>query len=146
MTFCYGSLHEDVLVLTDQQESTNNYDVQTQDLVWKTCWEQWMIGTNGEKESGKSMLATRLDDDAIKPNDVKHAVLKSLPEPSIFFLRAGVTRMTFPFPRYHSFSPMWEKKTERICVRLVRNNKFWYIFFQNSIYIFWLEKWCLENF
>ena len=40
----------DVPVLADQQESTYNISVRTQDVVWKTCREQWMIGTDGEKE------------------------------------------------------------------------------------------------
>ena len=29
----------------------NKSSVQTQDVLWKTCQEQWMIGTNGERES-----------------------------------------------------------------------------------------------
>ena len=37
--------------------------MQTQHEVWKTCQEQWMIGTDGERESGKSVLAVRIDDD-----------------------------------------------------------------------------------
>ena len=45
-------------VLTDQQELTyNNSSVQTQDVVWKTCQERWMIETDGERKSEKSMLA-----------------------------------------------------------------------------------------
>ena len=45
----YGSLHMDVAVLW------------TQDVVWKTCWR--MIGTDEEKESGKSVLSSRLDEE-----------------------------------------------------------------------------------
>ena len=37
--------------------------VQTQNVVWKTCQEWWMIGTDGEKESGKSVLSVWLDED-----------------------------------------------------------------------------------
>ena len=33
------------------------------DIVWRTSRERWMIGTNGERESGKSLLAVRHDDD-----------------------------------------------------------------------------------
>ena len=53
----------DVLVLADKQEPIYISFVRTQDLVWKTCQEQWMIGTDGERESGKSVLSTQLDDD-----------------------------------------------------------------------------------
>ena len=37
--------------------------VQTQDVVWKTCREWWMTRTDVERESGKSVLSSRLDDD-----------------------------------------------------------------------------------
>ena len=40
----------DELVLANQQEVINHRTVQIQDVVWKTCREQWMIGTNGERE------------------------------------------------------------------------------------------------
>ena len=60
----------DVPVLADQEHlyrtQTKNSSVQTQDVVYKTCWEQWMIGINGERNSGKSVLAARLDDDGSK--------------------------------------------------------------------------------
>ena len=50
----------------DQQEPTCSSSVQTQDVVCKTCWERWMIWTNGEREkerkSGKFMLAAQLHD------------------------------------------------------------------------------------
>ena len=51
------SLHTDVQVLGDQQKIIDNSSVRTQDAVYKTCRKWWMIGTNGERESGKSMLA-----------------------------------------------------------------------------------------
>ena len=35
--------------------------VRTQDVVWKTYWEQWMIGMDGERELEISMLSVRLD-------------------------------------------------------------------------------------
>ena len=37
--------------------------LRTQDVVWKTCLERWLIGTNGERESEKSVQAVQLDDD-----------------------------------------------------------------------------------
>ena len=42
-------LHMDVPVLADQQELTYNSSVRTQNVVWKTCRERWMIGTNDER-------------------------------------------------------------------------------------------------
>ena len=39
----------DVPVLANQQELIYTTSVRTQDVVWKTYWEQWMIGTNGER-------------------------------------------------------------------------------------------------
>ena len=64
-TFSNRPLHLELPVLANQRQLTNNIYVRTQDAVWKTCQEQWMIGTDGkrERESGKSMLATWLDDD-----------------------------------------------------------------------------------
>ena len=55
--FFYGSLHIDVTVCVDQQEFIYNSSEWTQDAIRKTCWEQWIIKVDGEKESGKSMLA-----------------------------------------------------------------------------------------
>ena len=46
----------DVLVLAHQQELIYISSVWTQDVVRKTSQEQWMIGTDGEKESGKFVL------------------------------------------------------------------------------------------
>ena len=53
MTFFYKPRHMDVPVLA----------VWTQDVIWKTSQERWMIGTDEEKELGKSALSVRLDDD-----------------------------------------------------------------------------------
>ena len=50
VTFSHGTFHIDVQVLRNQQELTFNSSVRTQDVIWKTCLEQWMIGTNGERE------------------------------------------------------------------------------------------------
>ena len=55
--FSYGPLHMDVPVLVDQQELIYKSSVQTQDVVWKSCQERWVIGLIGEKESEKSLLA-----------------------------------------------------------------------------------------
>ena len=42
---------------------TNKNFVRTQDVVWKTYEERWMIGTNEARPSGKSVPAARLEDD-----------------------------------------------------------------------------------
>ena len=52
-------------VLVDKQELIYISYVRTQDVIWKTRWERWMIGTDGEWESRKSVQAVRLDDDDI---------------------------------------------------------------------------------
>ena len=65
MKFSNGPLHLDVSVLADQQELTSNSSVRTQDIVCKTCQVRWMIGTNGEREIGKSVLLAQLDDDDV---------------------------------------------------------------------------------
>ena len=49
MTFSYGPLHMDKLVLADQQELTYNSSVRIQKEVWMTCWERWLIEMNGER-------------------------------------------------------------------------------------------------
>ena len=48
--FSYGPLHMNMLVLANQQELTYNSSAQTQDVVWKTCPEQWMVGMDRERE------------------------------------------------------------------------------------------------
>ena len=50
-------------MLADHQEQIYISSVRTQDVVWKTCRERWMIGTDREKQSEKPMLLVRLDDD-----------------------------------------------------------------------------------
>ena len=64
MTFFYGHLHIDVLVSADQQKLIHISSVLKQDIIWETCWEQWIIGTDVERESRKSMLLVQLDDDS----------------------------------------------------------------------------------
>ena len=51
----------DVQVLDDQLELVYNSSVWTQDVVLKTYPRQWIIETNGERVSGKSMLAAHDD-------------------------------------------------------------------------------------
>ena len=48
-TFSNGSLYMGMPVFADQQEHTDNSSAQTQNVVWKTNWERWMKGTNGER-------------------------------------------------------------------------------------------------
>ena len=65
----------DVPVLAGLQKPTYGSFVRIQNVVWKTYWERWMLGTDGEREreSGKSALAAQLDDDIqnINTNDIK---------------------------------------------------------------------------
>ena len=52
----------------DQLEPINNSSVPIQSLALKTSRERWTIKMGGEEGSGKSVLATRHDDDS---NDTK---------------------------------------------------------------------------
>ena len=65
VTISDGPFHMNVPVLANQQELTYNSSAQTQDTVWKTRRKLWMIGTNGERESGKFIQTARLDNDEI---------------------------------------------------------------------------------
>ena len=47
----------------DQLELTYSSYVRIQDVTLKTCQKRWMIGRSGERGSGISVLAARLDDD-----------------------------------------------------------------------------------
>ena len=58
-------LHIDVPVLVDQQELIYIGSAQTHKVIWKTCRERWMIVTNWGRESRKSVLSGRLDDDEL---------------------------------------------------------------------------------
>ena len=62
-TFSHGALHTKEQVLDSQLELIYNSSVQTQNVVYMTCWKQWMKETCGEKVSEKSMLTARHDDD-----------------------------------------------------------------------------------
>ena len=46
MTFFYESLRIDVALLDDRHELIYISYMRTQDIVWKTCREWWMIGMN----------------------------------------------------------------------------------------------------
>ena len=46
-----------------QLELTYSSYVRTQDVTLKTCQRRWIIGRRGERGSGISVLAARLDDD-----------------------------------------------------------------------------------
>ena len=50
-------------VLAEQQEFTDISPLQTLDAMYRTCQEQWLIGTVGEKESKKFLLSQKIDDD-----------------------------------------------------------------------------------
>ena len=49
--------------LDDQLQPIYNSSVPIQNVAWKTYREQWTIETDGEKGSGRSVLAARHDDD-----------------------------------------------------------------------------------
>ena len=57
----------DTPVLADQQELIHISCVRTLDVVWRSCQEQWMIRTDGEREKEResqgNVLSTGLDDD-----------------------------------------------------------------------------------
>ena len=56
VTFFFRPLRMDIRVLADPQEFVDYISfVRTQDIVWKTCEKRWMIGTEGESVSGKSV-------------------------------------------------------------------------------------------
>ena len=61
MWFYNGPLYTDVQVMTDQKGLTNNSSLRAQGVVQKICRKRWMIGTNAERDSGKSMLAVRAE-------------------------------------------------------------------------------------
>ena len=62
-------------MLVNQLELTYNSSAWTQDAVWKTCQDQWLIGTDEEKESRKSMLVAQLDEDVSLALGLKLLVL-----------------------------------------------------------------------
>ena len=73
VTFFWGLLHMSTPVLVYQQELIHISSVWTLDVVWRICWEWWMIGMDREKESGNSILSASLD-----VNDVNQSRRKTL--------------------------------------------------------------------
>ena len=63
VTFYYGLLLMDAPVLADGQKFTFTSAVQTLDNALRTYKERWPVGTDGERESGESVLSMHLDDD-----------------------------------------------------------------------------------
>ena len=59
--------HTDEQRMDDQLELIYSSSVWIQDVVWKTCEEQWTIETGGERGPGKSVLAAH-DDDVVQSN------------------------------------------------------------------------------
>ena len=58
----------------DPQELTNNNSVVTQDVVWRTYRERWMIGTNGGDRESSIPAARRTDDDMPSNQEVVSAI------------------------------------------------------------------------
>ena len=61
--FLWTPSHGQARTQSDQFEPICNSSVPIQDVVWKTYRERRAIGTSGMRESGKSMLAARHDDE-----------------------------------------------------------------------------------
>ena len=61
VTFSNGTPYMDV------PELTCKTSMLTFDVVWKSFLERWMTGTDGERESDKSVIAAQIDD-PIYPN------------------------------------------------------------------------------
>ena len=61
--YSYGPPHMAKQKQDDQPELTYSNYVRTQDVIQKTYRRRWMIGRNGERWSGISVLAARHDDD-----------------------------------------------------------------------------------
>ena len=55
----------------DQLEHAYSSYVRIWDVALKTCQKRWMIGRSGERGSGLSVLAARLDDDD-DDDDITH--------------------------------------------------------------------------
>ena len=64
-------LHMDVPVLEDKQYLIYINSVLTWNLIWRNCEGWWMIGTDGERELGKSMLLAQVDDDDNSPTSIR---------------------------------------------------------------------------
>ena len=64
VTYSCGPLHMDEQRLEDQLGPICNSSEAIQDVALKTCRERWTIETDGERGSGRSLLAVRHDYDA----------------------------------------------------------------------------------
>ena len=63
MTYSFGPLHKDEQRQDDKLEPTYNSSVPIQDVAMKTYRKWWKIEKSGVRESGRSALVTRHDDD-----------------------------------------------------------------------------------
>ena len=70
-------------------------------VVWKTNQERWMIGTDGERKSEKSVLSAQLNDD---DNTIK-------------YINQTETNRTKVKPKY----PSQHKKTQKTKIKPNRN-------------------------
>ena len=61
--YSYGPPHMAKQKQNDQLEHTYSSYVRIRDVTLNTCQKRWMIGRSGERGSGISVLAARLDDD-----------------------------------------------------------------------------------
>ena len=64
----------DMPVLVNQQRLSFNSFVWTLDDDWRTNQEQWMIGLDGKRESGKSVMSALLDDDDDDDDDINFSL------------------------------------------------------------------------
>ena len=64
-TYSCGPFHMDEQRQDDQLEPIYNSSVLIQDVALKTYQERWTIETGGERESERSMLSMRHDDDDV---------------------------------------------------------------------------------
>ena len=68
--YSYGPPHMAKQKQDDQLEHTYSSYVRIQDVALKTFQKRWKIGRSGERGSGISMLAARLDDDDEDDDDL----------------------------------------------------------------------------
>ena len=68
--YSYGTPYMADQKLDDQLEHTYSSYVMIRDVALKTFQRRWMIGRNGERGSGLSMLAIRHDDDVHSKIDI----------------------------------------------------------------------------
>ena len=61
--YSYGPPHMAKQKQDDQLEYTYSSYVSIRDVTLKICQKRWMIGRSGERGSGISVLAARVDDD-----------------------------------------------------------------------------------